>query len=368
MHFIEKTVPLYELAKMASIKNLKDYIEVHDFVEEKIGSEQNEDFTDYLHRKMPCQLKIDTKKRQYYDDTCGTNPDVKTGAVLHPLASSTEFIFDEIFPDGKLSIPQTDRDDNEDIQDARVNDIFSKESRSPLSKYHEAYNVNLTNTEETAMSKKLRLEKKQKRKPLRGEDGKFIKQNNISLKHIDIDDSSGDHCTMQTETIQYIHTHAVEKFEMESILPDIPDNIYNSSSISMSDDFCNVETGHNDQSENCSKIFDVSVDKSFRTLDGKADNTLRLFRPFKDYWMYRCTFSRVKSKNFELFEKTLPRSFRWLLNECASVVEMSTEDLYEEVCLVEAYYANVSEQREVCTNGNAENRNQAYFNAVLKIW
>lgn len=129
-----------------------------------------------------------------------------------------------------------------------------------------------------------------------------------------------------------------------------------------------------DQSEKSCKVLESIIDESLSTSDKKLnDSILRLFRPFKDYWMYHCNFSRVKAKNFELLEKMLPRSFRWLLNECASVVEMSTEDLYEEVCLVEAYYAYAYalEQSKIYSSSASKSENcnnQAYTNAILRNW
>lgn len=344
---------------MANVKDLKDYVETYDFMEEEIENEQKEDFTDYLHRKIPCQFKIDAKKKQYYDDICSTDTNVCVKTPL--LTSSIEFIFGETLADGRLLIP--DRDDNEDFQNACINNTFLDNMRSLL-KFREAYNINLSNSEEIAILQNLCLEKKQKHKPLRGADGKFIKQNDIPLEH-SIKNSNEGNCTKQAEAIPLIHT--VNNFETKNILPDISD-ISNLSDTFMFNDFREIDIGYNDQPENCSKAFEVVMDKSFHTLGKKTNNTLKLFRPFKDYWMYRCTFSRVKPKNFELFEKMLPRSFRWLLNECASVIEMSPEDLYEEVCLVEAYYANVSEQLEIHTNANAGNRKEAHFDAILKRW
>ncbi|KAL6427134.1 hypothetical protein ACFW04_008636 [Cataglyphis niger] len=92
-------------------------------------------------------------------------------------------------------------------------------------------------------------------------------------------------------------------------------------------------------------IFD---DLTKNEIEYDADD--QLLRLFKDYWMYHCNFSGMKTKNFELFEK-MPR----------------TEDLYEEVCLVEAYYAYFSEQFNCAPNTSDENtNNKAYINAILK--
>jgi len=145
-----------------------------------------------------------------------------------------------------------------------------------------------------------------------------------------------------------------------------------STNASIFDNFINIESEYDDQFEKSNKILESIINESPFTSAKKLNgNILRLFKPFKDYWMYHCNFSRVKPKNFDLLEKMLPRSFRWLLNECASIVEMSTEDLYEEVCLVEAYYTYVLEQSKIYSNAMSKTENcnnQAYINAILRKW
>lgn len=87
--------------------------------------------------------------------------------------------------------------------------------------------------------------------------------------------------------------------------------------------------------------------------------------------MYHCIFSRVKGKNFELFEKELPENFLWLLKECASIVEMTTEDLYEEVCLVEGYHMNILKSKKSKDDADYEFfdcRTKLYSTNTLKKW
>lgn len=346
LHFIEKTISLFEQTKMASTKDLKDNTAIQDFLEEDI--ERKENFIDYLHKKMSCHLKIDVKKRQYYDNS--------RNAVIKDLPSSNEFIFNEALPNGKLSIPDTDDNENEDDEnDTCLKGIVPEETALLLSKFCKEYDISLSSIEKKAIFKDLSQKKKQKL--FRNAQGKFVKQNDIENPNKD------DSYTEESEIISR------ENFEIKNILPNISNILNLSTNASIFDDLIKNEIGYDayNQSENSCKepVIDDTVFDTVFTLDENLnDNTLRLFRPFKDYWMYHCNFSRVKPKNFELFEKMLPRSFRWLLNECASVIEMSVEDLYEEVCLIEAYYAYFSEPSKSAENSN----NKAYINAILRKW
>lgn len=361
---------------MASVKDLKaDNIIEDYFMEEDMKCvERKEDFTDYLHKNIPCQLKIDVKKRQYHDDIRNTITNMRayeksTSALAS--ASANEFIFTEILPDGKLSIP--DRYPDDDVvskdDDACLNGVVSEQTELLLSKFCKAYNTHLSSTEKKAMFKDLSWSKKQKRKLVRNVHGKFVKQNDTSLSSME-SPSKGDYCAEEAEII------SADTFEIENILPEISDILNSSTNASVFDNFIKLESGYGvgNQSEKPCKALESIIAESLFISNEKSnsDNIVRLFRPFKDYWMYHCNFSRVKSKNFELLEKMLPRSFRWLLNEGASIVEMSTEDLYEEVCLVEAYYAYITlEQSKIYSSATSKSENcnnRAYINAILKKW
>lgn len=369
LHFIEKTVPVFEQTKIASIKDLKDEITIEDFMEDDKNIERKENFIDYLFKEIPCQFKIDVKKKQYYDDT-----------IIHmkapPLASAltNEFIFNEILPDGKLSIPgRYLNDDESEDDDVCLQNIVPQQMALSLSKFCKAYNTNLSSTERKAILTNLSRPKKEKRKLVRNSFGKFVKQTDLvkqtSLNMERKNPNKDDNYMEQTEIV------STDISGIENMLPEISDILNLSANASIFDNFIKLENeyGMNDQSEKetCNKIKLQSIIDESVTDKRLNSNILKLFKPFKDYWMYHCNFSRVKSKNFEILEKMLPRSFRWLLNECASNIEMSTEDLYEEVCLIEAYYAYVSEESKIysCPTSKSENcNNQAYIKAVLKKW
>lgn len=361
VHFIEKTVPFFEQAKLASVKDLQDSIAVQDSLEDETRcAEKRENFTDYLHRKIPCQFKIDIEKKQYYDNIRNTT----AAEALSELALSDEFIFDQSLPNGKLSIPSRDDDEDSEDDNTHLRDTFPEEMRSSLSKFCKAYNVDLSSVEKRAMlSKNSNWKKRGKRKLVRNAYGKFVKQIDAGVENPEEDD---DFCTEQSEIIP------TEDFEIEGILPETVSDILDSSEFASV--FSNLikRSEYDDRSANYCEALKSTVDESFHMRNGTSD-ALKLFRPFNSYWMYHCNFSRVKPKNFELFEKMLPRSFRWLLNECASIVEMTTEDLYEEVCLIEAYYTNISVQSGIRASSATENvehpsHNQAYINAILNKW
>lgn len=69
-------------------------------------------------------------------------------------------------------------------------------------------------------------------------------------------------------------------------------------------------------------------------------------RPFKDYWIYSCKFSRMAPKDFKRVKKDLPNNFSWLIEECASMVEMHPLDLFEELWVVENYFAHILEDTD----------------------
>lgn len=354
MHFFEKMVSFFEQPKIASIKDLKDKIVVHDFMEEKVEcSEKKEDFTDYLHKKMPGQFKIDLQKKQYYNEIRNKTTDIDSAS----LAISDEFIFNETFADGKLLIPDMDNNDSEDDEyDSK--DILEK--KKLLSEFCKTYNINLSTTEKAHMFENSNLWKPELR--FRDAYDRFIKQNDVFLgiQNPHEDNNYTEQAGMAV----------AENFDSKDGLPEISD-ILNLSDLSVLNDLMKTEVECDDLLENCSKLSESAIDKSFYVSNDKANNTLRLFRPFKNYWMYNCKFSCVRLKNFELLEKMLPRSFRWLLNECASILEMSTEDLYEEVCLIEAYYANIPEQSKKHTSsatGDENCSNTAYINTILSKW
>ncbi|XP_077266649.1 TATA box-binding protein-associated factor RNA polymerase I subunit B isoform X2 [Temnothorax americanus] len=386
LHFVEKTVSLFEQTKIATVKDLMGTNAIEDFLEEDVKCvERKEDFIDYLHKKIPCRIKIDIKKKQHYDDIRSTITDTyacEKNTCASATASADEYIFNEILPDGKLSIPsrrRADDDDKDDDDDARLKDIVPGQTLSELSLFEfcKAYNTDLSSTEKRAIFKDLRLTKKRKRKLVRDARGKFVKQNDIDRLGME-SPSKGDRCyaeeTEETESI------SADTSEIENILPEMSDILNSSTNASVLDTLINVESGRGvDANQSIDeKSRKESLFISDKTPTSHADNILRLFRPFKDYWTYHCNFSRVKPKNFELFEKMLPRSFRWLLNEGANLVETSTEDLYEEACLVEAYCAYVLEQSKIYSSSRSsatrptskrENcNNRAYVNVILKKW
>ncbi|XP_039315147.1 uncharacterized protein LOC105201074 isoform X2 [Solenopsis invicta] len=373
LHFIEKAVPLFEQTKIISVKDLKCDIAVEDFMAKDIKCvARKEDFIDYLHKKIPCRLKIDIKKRQYYDNIWNTMTNVKALSLVNESALVNEFIFNDILPDGKLSISGKCPDNNENTDDDDDDDIYLKdivfEQTKLFSKLNKTYNTNFSNTEERAMFKDSNWLKKQKRKLIRNRYGKFVQQKDAYL-NIEKEHSSNKDDYYAEEVISATNTSKIE-----NIIPEIPDVLNLSTNAFVFDNFIQFKSGYNmdDQSEKFCKVEESMIDESFFTLDKKPNDIFTLFKPFKDYWMYHCNFSRVKPKNFELLEKMMPRSFRWLLNECASVIEISTKDLYEEVCLIEGYYAYVSEQSKIYssnTTNKIENcNNQAYINTILKKW
>lgn len=363
LHFIEKTVPFFEQAKMASARELKDNIEVQDSLEmDARTSEEKESFLEYLHKKIPCQVKIDARKKRYYDSIRNK---IDARAPSPRERSSSEFIFDEVLPDGKLPIPVKVADNESWNDDDTYSKDVPKETGLILSKFSQAYDVHFSNTERQALLRDTQRVRKRKRKVLRNAHGKFVKEDSLGVNAKSF---------LNSQCAESLDGDIGEQIELmleeeDNVLPEISDILNMNDDVSgRFDDLLKDEMKRPDD-EKHREIFKLASNDSRLAPDVELnDNALGLCRPYGDYWMYHCNFGRVKPKNFELFEKTLPRSLRWLLNECASVLEMSTGDLYEEVCLVEAYHACISEQFETGAPSAGGTANRTNINAIRRKW
>lgn len=340
VHFLEKYVPPFEQPRMPSINELKQLIDVEDDLQDRKTS--SESVNDYLHAKIPCSIKFDAIKNQHYNNN-----------TVNAMTSSENtnvdyFTFTETLPNGKLAIP-VDSDTESEENPSFINDLNQETLENKL---RDKYNVHLSIAEKESIRKSSRMKKlhfkKYKLQLQRNAKGQFIKSSAVPIK-IEKDESEFDagenknfYDNTDANVVNESRMRIENNEENQPILPDI-----NLSDISLNDiDLSDINFDIND-------IFNFSDISCFSrnnsTLASVAnkektevnEKTGQFFKPFKEYWMYDCIFSRVKPKNFAIFEKSLPRSFRWLLNECALIVEMSTEDLYEEVCLIENYYAHV---------------------------
>ncbi|XP_043600974.1 TATA box-binding protein-associated factor RNA polymerase I subunit B [Bombus pyrosoma] len=340
VHFLEKHVPPFEQPRMPSINELKQLIDVQDDLQDEEA--RSESVNDYLHAKTPCSIKFDATKNQYYDSTVSTMKDSAN------VFAGNDFTFTETLPNGKLAIPVDSDSENED--DLGSNGL---DQRTLLeNKLRDKYNIHLSLAEKEAIYKSNEMKKihskESKIQFKRNTKGQFIKGSPAPIK-IEKSDAEIFAATENVNLYDNVDTSVindndieVESTEKNQLL--FPEDI-NISDINIDD--TNINIDHFDMNDylNFSDISFFSQNDTLAPVSSKEKTVVKkkdiFFKPFTEYWMYDCIFSRVKSKNFAIFEKSLPRTFRWLLNECALIVEMSTEDLYEEVCLIENYHSHI---------------------------
>lgn len=327
LHFLEKYVPPFEQPKMPSIKELQQLVDVEDDSNDQSVS-ASENLNDYLHAKLPCRVKFDITKQQYYDSAINTTKNLKNVDV------ESDFTFGKTLPNGKLAIPaDSDTEDENEEEDTDVASNIKLENILLKNSFCDKYNLCLSLAEKESISKLDATEKihfrKQKHKMERNTKGQFIKSSSTSV---------------------------------EGTKNEVSNNLNLDSDVAVK-----IENTLKNRNDSCELNVSTSVTKEIKRI---TEERYRFFRPFTEYWMYHCIFSRVKPKNFAVFERALPRTFRWLLNECALIVEMSTEDLYEEVCLIETYHAHVLKSRNSKTNhsGNTDRLSKNQLNLILSKW
>ncbi|XP_053999517.1 TATA box-binding protein-associated factor RNA polymerase I subunit B isoform X1 [Hylaeus anthracinus] len=369
LHFLEKVVPPFEQPRMPSIEELKQLVDVQDDSNTQ-HTEGSENLNDYLHRKIPCRIKFNVAKEQYYDKVRSSAKNFRN------IDLGSDFGFSETLPNGRLAIPNDSDSDSEDEKED-IN-LTNRESILLGKKLCEKYNLHLSVAEkesinESDISKRMRF-KKHKLQFARNAKGQFIKGSAVSINVEENNEDSLSETDLAFQTSTQINLtekmhNDIDKI-MEEELPLCEGIDINNITI---DD---IDTAF----PNLNDYFNLSEISLFRNSDDNsmletnlekdiANNKYQFFRPFKHYWMYHCIFSRVKPKNFAVFERSLPRNFRWLLNECALAVEMSTEDLYEEVCLIETYHANILKSTsEDINRSSTDPMSKNQINLILSRW
>ncbi|XP_066603826.1 TATA box-binding protein-associated factor RNA polymerase I subunit B isoform X2 [Prorops nasuta] len=293
LHFVEKVVPFFEKTKMLTANELKEGIELKiNTLKTKSPVKETETLIDYNNKKIPCLIKIDKSKQIYFDYM----QQYTEKPQRCDLSSLEDFEFESVLPNGKLIIPSDPEWDSESDENEQIDS---------LSDVNTKYNLHLSSWEEKLMDSSSSLNTRKdeilRPKPLRDNLGRFLKSKAEKKK---------------SKAYRSI-LNAKNKYANEAESFDEPDlKTYNK----------------------------LLLDKHKNINNIKPDDSI-LFRPYTQYWMYHCIFSKVKPKNFDLFQRSLPITFRWLLMECAKTIEMSTEDLYEEVCLLEAYLVHVLKPR-----------------------
>ncbi|XP_015177405.1 PREDICTED: TATA box-binding protein-associated factor RNA polymerase I subunit B [Polistes dominula] len=367
-HFINKIVPYFERYKMEEVAKLKEDVKVCDINEsEEEDIKKIENFVTFVDKNTPCYTRIDDTKLQYFDDV--RNLLKMNTNVIHN--DHKDFIFEDVLPNGKLLIPQENNSTSDDDDNVTLfNDTIKPNSDITDINFYQKYNIELSKYEHESILKPQYVESiedfmKRKMHRYRNAKGQFMKaseaqeiMNNLmkpnvidNLNFYDLHNFTGINLNDDDDDLSLLNIGEMNLPEMPCDIPIKEEQVFNEE--------YNFKSDLNNEN-NYFNLSDISILNDDTILDEKLDinetkcilnndidskeqesKNMKFFRPCEDYWMYHCIFSRVKAKNFELFEKVLPRSFRWLLNECANILEMTTEELYEEICTIENFYSQI---------------------------
>lgn len=283
IQYLEKIVPAFELEQIPDINELSKPVKVIAPKSSQctIKKKQFYSLMDYAHRNRKCKFKVNPKSLHYHSKVSD-----KKFELDETLDLEEDSLFDKILPDGRLDIK--DEDDNSDSEEKNLliksePNIFELNKDFFIKKNIELYNYeleSLLNKEDEEL-----------------EDKDFYNKNNKKI--------SDKKAKNQTEDDKE-YLEVSESDEDITFISEIKKN--------------NSDDRRQSQIKNEDEI---------------------LFRPYKDYWMYHINVNALKEKHFGLFEKELPKNFLWLLNVCSDTLEMSNEDLYEEICLIESYHLNL---------------------------
>ncbi|XP_015597205.1 TATA box-binding protein-associated factor RNA polymerase I subunit B [Cephus cinctus] len=354
MHFLEKLVPPFKQV-VFSLKELNQFVLVGtDDSKENFPLRTGDDLTEYLYRNNIGKLKMDMKKQSLYDSVQNLLP------TTQDLTSECweDFAFNEILPNGRLLIDDDNDVGSHDDETFKTNNSSSQDN---IDNFYDNYNLEFSSTEKEAILN-APISKNPVHNPIimyfdslgnfvkskyRNHEG--IKAKVFEMPLVEQQKCNTDDLHSKTTAINIIAKKKKKKAKVKD-----PNNPFN-----LSDDEISTLNGciGENENENCS-------------LKTEITDNLKLFRPYSEYWIYHCELD-VGQPTFELFEKELPTSFRWLLNECASVIEVTTENLYNEICLIESYHGHILNPSYLRENNIYAAKNckrKSHYNSLKRRW
>ncbi|KAK0165020.1 hypothetical protein PV328_003578 [Microctonus aethiopoides] len=350
-HFMEKIVETFEPPSFTIQRKSNDHNKLTRVITSNLDkipmTKQSDDPSEYLHRKHPGKIVIDSKKQRLYNKS-------QNSIKGRENNSTNDFGFDQVHSSGKLKIPNSD-DESEDENPQSV-------------KIKEDYKLILSSFERQTMLNSINNPWEKHKKPRYNirHNGKFIKASEvINNDLVSCKNDDNDTQTQIQKEIMLIDDDVRAEGDvdndpiiMREILEHEPE-IYDSDP-----DEISILSESIDSRQASSIVKDSTT---------KKPEILTLFRPYKQFWMFRCVhFSHLAPNHFRLLQRDFPINFRWLLHECAQIVEMNVEELYEEVCLVESYYADVlstNNDVDMCKKyDTSQYRSESHRKTVKKKW
>lgn len=360
VHFIEKIVLPFEQSSFPKPREFNEPVRVVQPPALKTlgAASKCEEALEYISRKNPGSMYVDTSKLADYELSCKSRWHRRQEFLKEP---PDDFGFDETTPSGKLTVGDDSDSDNESVRSVSIqNDSepnFDGDAELGVD-FFAKYNVTLSSFEKSTVScnNNSGPPKKAKRKPHRDPvTGKFLSVDNsvklaseekVSTRNA-TENSDGHENNNEDQFTPEESNGSKKCFDHEAVDPWT----------------LNERMSYQRDDSMCGQHF----------LDSHSwEEFVKLYRPYTEYWMYRYHLKTMSYKNFRQFESELPDNFRWLLEECSRVVEMPKIDLYEEVCLVESYYADILRPSNLPSFGNRYDwdtyRSKAHRNFVTRKW
>ncbi|XP_034945300.1 TATA box-binding protein-associated factor RNA polymerase I subunit B [Chelonus insularis] len=350
-HFVEKVVPIFKPLLLPDIKNqranninnepIKVVTPSTDSKANSLKFVKSDDPSEYLHRKHPGQIFIDSKKQRLFKKMQILEKNNKK----YEDVEVDDFEFDQVNPDGKLKIPN----DEDDIGEEESTNA----EKAKLTDLEKNYKLILSNFEKQIMLGPVENPWEEERKFWHQERlrGRYVKKSKI----------------VKNKTENMTKKKEVDEIKIED------NNTSNGDTMEVVEEASDSNPVASDSDELLILAENIKPKQNTSNNSTLEHEQMTFFRPFKEYWLRRCQhFSHIFPQHFRLLERNLPVNFRWLLHECAHVIEMTVEGLYEEVCLVESYFGYVfpkNNDLEKCKKYKTENyRSEAYRSSIRNKW
>lgn len=366
---MNKLVPQFEKLKMPSLAEWNATVTVRSSADEKErNNDDNESLSNYLENKVPQKFELNKIKQSYYDriqnklaaDNRHNENEISTASFkLRKSDDEFDFGFEDITADGKLLIPCSNYSDSasESPTNSGSNNCINETEETI---FYKKYNLQFPHCLKYSSNNDLDEEISQSQNASMSPNENIERTQSFSQRFRNKKSAKSPKLTRDSQG-RFVQEHSIAA-RVEPVVYKSPRK---------RKPFSKKENSKSTNSEDCDFLIE-NEEPFFSEVSGDPESdsnfSEKLFVSSTDYWMYHCVFSHVKSKNFEYFETELPVSFQWLLNECADVVEMSTEDLYEQVCLVETYFAHVLKPENVKHRSYDSKNNQIKIRQCKKKW
>lgn len=332
-----------------------------------------DDPIEYLHLKNKGRISIDEQKYALYKKRLEHSKEAKRQVEN----DFDDFAFEQVRNNGKLNIVEFDDSDSDD--EMNKSQVFNDEQLL-LSKYERQslcrQMKNHWHTEQSGTSSSEKNDSTSKKISV-----KTSKETSINISK-----ETSEKTSKQIKVIADCDCIMCSYVETSDGLiisrnDQITRQIANESNKSVNDKKDDVTVIEDDEDDltivhevsNNSDKDEISI-LSEKT-NGKR-NTETTFRPYKEYWMHRFAIRRFVCDTplrWHLLERDLPVNFRWLLNECARMIEVEACDLYQELAAMETYYADCLVVNYDCSMAgkfynSLQHRDKSMVNTNAKKW